>query len=110
MLAHDVDKYKDTIHIILVVLEWLGNALSYGLEASEVDDSIDLIISEYLVECHTVTDVSLNERDWLADNLLYPTQGLWLRVDEIVHNNDLMAGFIKLDDSMCTYESGTAWK
>ncbi len=69
MAAHYVQENEGACHIVVIILQWLHTALAHSLQASEMNDSFWFLCLKHLGKCLGITDISLVERNLLADNL-----------------------------------------
>ena len=68
------------------------------------------VLNENSRESLSVTDIRFVEWHVFPDDFLYTSQSLFLRINQIVYDNDIVAGLVKLDDSVRAYEPGTSCK
>ena len=80
----------------MVVAEGLLDAFAYGLQAREVDDGVDLVLGEDFLQALPVQKVGFVEFEVLAGDLPDVVQGFGLGVDEVVHDDDVLACIEKL--------------
>ena len=110
MLTHHVAEHEHTVHVVFIVLQGLGHRLTHGFEASEVDDSVNLVVGEDFVHGSAVADIGFHEGNFLANNLLNATNCFGLRVHEVVDDHNGVASLVQLNKRVATDITGTTCK
>ena len=112
MLAHDVNERERVADVVGVVLDGLAHGLADGLEASEVDHAIGVVLVKDLGERRAVVDVGLVEgevcRGVVTNDGLDAVEDLARGVGEVVNHDHLVAAAQKLDDRVASDEAGTS--
>lgn len=108
--AHRVEEHKGGVHVVLVVLERLGDALAHGLESGEVNHGVDVVLLKDGVHSLAVAHVGLDKRHRLADDFLHAPQCLGLRVYKVINHDHLVAGLVEFDDCVAANVSSPTSK
>ena len=106
---HGVEQHQGAGEVVGVVFQGLGNALTHGLETGEVDDRINVgVLVEDLLHGGCIAQVCLHKGNGGASDLLHAMNGLGAGVDEIVHDDNVVAGLNELHTSMAADIPGAA--
>ena len=112
MLAHDVHEGERVAEVVCVVLDRLDHGLADGLEAGEVDHTVDGVRVKDALEGDAVVDVGAVEGEALGGVLAHDgvdaVEDLLGRVGEVVDDDDLITVLEELDDGVGADEAGAA--
>mmetsp|Transcript_6631 Transcript_6631/g.15185 ORF Transcript_6631/g.15185 Transcript_6631/m.15185 type:complete len:337 (+) Transcript_6631:88-1098(+) len=107
-LLHRLQDVNRSNEVVLVVPKRLRNALADSFQTREVDDSVEFLGREELIHSLGITHV--DSEDWDIDlcDFLNSINGLWARVEKVVHDRDLEAGLQELNHSVGADVAGSA--
>ena len=112
VLAHDVDERERVADVVGVVLDRLGDGLTHGLEAGEVDDAVDRVGVEDLLERGAIIHVRDDELEVLgrfgANDDLDAVLDLRGGVGEVIDDDDLVVLLEQLDHGVAADEASAA--
>ena len=95
MVAHHIQQDECACHVVVVILQGLGNTLAHCLQAGEMDNSLGLFCLEHLCHCLCIADFT------------YTLQSLRVGVVEIIHYNHAVTSLVQLDNGVAADVSST---
>jgi hypothetical protein len=112
VVAHHVHEREGVAQVVGVVLDGLADGLAHGLEASEVDHAVDVVLVKDGVHGLAVVDVGAVEGEvggsGVAHDGLDAADDLLRRVGEVVDNDYLVAVLKELHHRVAANEAGAA--
>jgi|SRR5215211_8402724 len=92
-------------HVIVVVIEWMGNRVLDRLQASKVHYSSAIKVGDRLFNNCLIANVSFNDGKRSLANFLHALERFPVAVAEIVQDGDLLTGVQELDAGVRSYIS-----
>ena len=108
VLCHHLKESHCSLNVVAVVHQGLLNGLAYSLVPREVDDSVNLMLSEDFPESFPVPDVGLIKYSGLTGDFLNSAENLLRAVREVVGDNDVKASAQEGDRSVTPDEPGAS--
>ena len=87
VLLHDAAQGEGRVEVVVVIHHGLCHRLAHGLEAGEVDDTVDVVCFKDGAELGLITEIQLVKDGGLAGDLRHALHGLGLGVDQVIHDH-----------------------
>src|SRR5690554_367030 len=105
---HGLAEHQGASDVVLVVGEWLLDALPYRLEPGEVNHGTDRMLTEQLIQQGAVAYIALDKDQGAFCQLLYPAQRLPGGIAEVIQHHHLMPRLQQGQNRMRADIAGTA--
>src|SRR5262249_26707425 len=108
LLQHGLAQHQSAGHVVVVVLEWMGNRFAHGLERREVNYRLDRVLPEHHFHRRPVQQIHSLEVKGFPRQFLDPGEHRRLTVAEVVEHHHLVTGLQELDYGVTPDETGAA--
>ena len=105
---HHLEQGNGSAHVVLVVFQWDFRWLAHSFQCRKVNHSANVIRLENLEKALIVSNVDIEERNGLFDNVLDSRNRVVTGVDEIVNDDNFIAVLDKLHNRMWSNVASTA--
>lgn len=100
---HSFQKHHSTSNVVMIIVQWDLSRFTNCLKTGKMDNRIAWMTLEHFKQCLLIENICLVENEILASNGLDTTNSFIRGVGQIVNDNNLMASFEKLNDSVRAY-------
>ena len=111
VVAGHVKEHQRTCYVVPVVFERLLRGFAHGLEASEMNDGVDVVLGEHALACFAIEDGSLDELQLVGvgtGKFANAVDRSNAGIGKVVKDNDVVVLLKQLDAGVAADEAGTA--